>query len=315
MWVTQDGYELVLPRAGVDAVAARLAGGESGGYVDEVRRRVVRDVARLVTEAARAPAVAHSPAGSGRAVFAAERFGRRYAIVTRPVDRGAYVITAVRPVPPEEELRLWVDKTYTVVVTWSGEISLAKLVARKAANHKGVYIMYHRGRPKYVGQAKGKVSGSPQTIALRWQQRLHVFAEFGVPLPNDFVVYAGEVEAFESGTKLAGDAPLAGVFAVVTNKVTKKKDKKSLTAIDLVEAVLIRQLLGGEAAKQLLNGKTRFDITNTMYGNPDDPKVQIKANVRLTINHKPQTPPHVDKVEVGPKAADTTFEVPSRSEP
>ncbi len=287
MWTTRDGYELVLPRAGVDAVAARL---DDGAGADAARRRGVSAVAQLVADAQRTPAVVPSAAGAPRQLFASRRAGRQYGILTRPVGDRRHVITAVRPTPPaaQEELRLPTDtKQITAAVTWKGPVTLDKVVA--AFNFRGVYVLEaQRGAswvPVYVGKADG------ESVGRRWHGRLRTFREFGMPYPAGFRVYGGAVHRRVLITK-----------------------PRTLTNIDVVETILIRQLLGGADARRLFGGAERR-LTNSI-GAGASSGVVVPAGLRVEITHGGSPPeaiakePRILRTVVNATTSDVRFELP-----
>jgi hypothetical protein len=193
MWVTQDGHELVLPRAGLDAVAAHLSGGAAcAACATATRRKVAAMVARLVAGARRTPAVVRTPAGAPRQLFAARAGGRPYGIVTRPVGDRRHVITAVRPRPAtsHEELRLpTVTKQITVTVDWRSHATLDAVASKFP--FAGVYVVEVERDGKWVPIYVGKAD--TETVSRRWRGRLRVFRELDIPLPKGYRVWAAEV--------------------------------------------------------------------------------------------------------------------------
>jgi hypothetical protein len=288
MWMTQDGHRLVLARAGVDEVAARLAGGGCGRCLDAARRRIVGTVSRLVPGATLA-----APAGAdaGRATFVAARGGRRYGIVTRPVAPRTHVITAVRREPLERETAMvTIARPNTIHVVWGGPLAPEALVSGRRAEHAGVYVVYRDGKLLYVGQAKR------QSIASRWRGRLAELRHLGLSLPPGDQVYTGRITA---STALAG--------------VISRPSGRALDAIDLVEVLLIRQFLGGEGATKWLGARGSHPLTNVQWAKPARPRVTMEGGVTLTITHAGAKPPSLPSAEtkiVVPVGGRATFEMP-----
>jgi hypothetical protein len=190
-----------------------------------------------------------------------------------------------------------------ITVTWTGPHEPAAFKAKRPpGNVKGVYILYqHDGKPpsertyvpKYVGQAQGRTRDSDETVAKRWQGRLRTFTEFGMDPPANHAVYVGAVSDGQSPAE-----------SVPRGKTTGRP----INAIDLVEAVLVRQLLGGVGAQRWLANATRHPISNTVWARGNKHKVEVRAGSVLSITHSP-VPPHVKDVKVEPKGEDAKFEL------
>ncbi len=234
MWTTRDGYELVLPRAGVDAVAARLAAGGAATTAD-ARRAVVGTVARLAGAARRAPDATPPGAAAPRRRFVAERGARRYDILTRPLGARSHVITAVYPRPGNDELEYRGASTnFDAVVRFTDRIPLMN-VGRVASSKRGLYVVELDGQPLYVGI-------TTQPFAKRWAGRLRVFTELRLkPPPSNYTIALAEVRVRQAkGARppkpAEWEAVLKGVEAAIVRTLVKAG--KSLTN---------QQFMGSEA--------------------------------------------------------------------
>lgn len=278
MWTTRDGYELVLPRAGVDAVATRLARGRRGSAV---RRAVVDAVGQLAQSAW------HAPEATAGGQFVAERGARRYDIAARPIGPRTLVITAIRPSTSsvDEEFRLPDGATVSIAVTWLDRVPAGDFMPSEAVNRghalppsaplpaafskRGVYVLCRATTPIYVGQTEG------DSFVGRWQKRMRTFAEFGVPAPGDTWVHAGVIEHAELGAaKQRGKASRA----------------RRITNVDVAEVIVIRQMR-----------KAGVKLNQTHHVN-DSGRLVVAPGQSLTFTNTGPKPAHVADIvnQVGP---------------
>jgi hypothetical protein len=251
--------------------------------------------------ARRTDAVVRSRGGAPRQLVTAGGDGRRYAILTRPTGDGPHLIVAVRPraTPAQEELRLPADaQELTVTATWTGPVHVNDLApdgrrsrVEREFEFPGVYVLEgQRGNepwaPIYVGKA------DTETVSKRWRGRLRTFREFGLPLPDKFRVSA----------------------AKVLRQVLVKRGRSVLTNIDVVEAILTRQLLGGDAARARFGGAPH-KLTNIVNASASS-AVVVPKGVRVEIRHE-GTPPNTISREprilrtVVNATSDVRFELPA----
>jgi hypothetical protein len=148
--------------------------------------------------------------------------------------------------PGEVLGELEVRDAFTATVAWAGPHTLQ---AAKGVRHPGVYVLEKDNQPVYVGKT------TRQTIGRRWGGRLRTFDEFGLGYPAGFQVWTGAV--------------------------TPSGPVSRVDAIDSVEVVLIRQLLGGKEAKALFGGQA-YNLTNKKWGTR---RFIIPKGKQVTITH------------------------------